>query len=231
MDDAHESPDIGTTVTGILRRRPATKILLATRPYGADQLMNDLHPVGLHPTSVPHLQLDDLSLAEAIDLSAAVLGTGHEPEVVRRLAAIGRDCPLIIVVGGGLIRQGQLDPSLMTNSSLLRDEVMRRFARALTADPAIAEPAVRGEVLRTVAALQPCRLNEPEFRQAAEMLTGQAFDQVMVHVRQLENSGILLRRVDAARIVPDLLGDAILTDAIVDSRPEPPPATWTAFSR
>jgi hypothetical protein len=216
VDDAHESPNVSTTVASLLRARPATKILLATRPYGVDQLLSDIRFAGLHPTEVPHWLLGDLSMAEAADLAAAVLGSGHDSDVSRRLAAIGHDCPLIIVVGAGLVRQGVLDPGHMSNDNMLRDEVMRKFAEVLATDAAVAEPSVRREVLQAVAALQPFRLLQPEFRHVAEALTGKAFDQVLVHLRQLENSGVLLRRGDAMRIVPDLLGDAILTDASVD---------------
>ncbi|MER6590350.1 hypothetical protein ABT214_00475 [Micromonospora purpureochromogenes] len=218
VDDAHESPGIATTVVGIRRARPTAKILLATRPYGVDHLLKDLRVAGLHRTDVPHWRLEDLPLAEATDLAGAVLGAGHDEDVARRLAAIGRDCPLIIVVGGGLIRQGKLDADRVTNDGLLRDEVMANFAKALTADAAVAEPGLRREVLHAVAAMQPFRMNEPEFRASTEALTGRAFDQIVPHLRELENAGVLLRREDAVRIVPDLLGDTLLADAIVDIR-------------
>jgi predicted transcriptional regulator len=218
VDDAHESPGVATTVAGIRRARPTAKILLATRPYGLDHLLRDLRAAGLHRIDVPHWRLEDLSVAEATDLAGAVLGAGYDEDVARRLAATGRDCPLIIVVGGGLIRQGMLDADRVTNDDLLRDEVMATFAKALTADAAVADPSLRREVLHAVAALQPFRLNEPEFRAAAEGLTGRAFDQVLPEVRELENAGVLLRRENAVRIVPDLLGDTLLADAIVDIR-------------
>lgn len=218
VDDVHESPGVATMVVGIRRARPTARILLSTRPYGVDHLLKDLRAAGLHRTDVPHWRLEDLPFAEATDLAGAVLGAGYDEDVVRRLAAIGRDCPLIIVVGGGLIRQGKLDADRVTNDDLLRDEVMANFAKALTADAAVAEPGLRREVLHAVAALQPFRLNEPEFRAAAEALTGRAFDQIVPQLRELENAGVVLRRENAVRIVPDLLGDTLLADAIVDIR-------------
>ncbi|WP_435204931.1 hypothetical protein [Micromonospora sp. bgisy143] len=218
VDDAHESPGVATTVVGIRRVRPTARILLATRPYGVDHLLRELRGAGLHRTDVPHWRLEDLSFAEATDLAGTVLGAGHDEDVARRLAVIGRDCPLIIVVGGGLIRQGRLDPDRVTNDDLLRDEVMAAFTKALTADTAVADPGLRREVLHAVAALQPFRLNVPEFRGAAEALTGRAFDQILLQLHELENAGVLLRRENAVRVVPDLLGDTLLADAIVDIR-------------
>ncbi|MEU8004177.1 hypothetical protein AB0B66_23725 [Catellatospora sp. NPDC049111] len=218
VDDAHESPGVAAMVVGIRRARPTARILLATRPYGVDHLLLDLRGAGLHRTDVPHWRLEDLSFTDATVLAGAVLGEGCDEDVARRLAAIGRDCPLIIVVGGGLIRLGLLDANRVGNDDLLRDEVMATFAKALSSDASVADPGLRREVLYAVAALQPFRLNEPEFRTAAEALTGRAFDQVLAQLRELEYAGVLLRREDAVRIVPDLLGDTLLADAIVDIR-------------
>ncbi|MET7425039.1 AAA family ATPase [Dactylosporangium sp. NPDC005555] len=217
VDDAHESTSVANTIAGILRVRPGTRILLSARPYGLVYLHRNLRTAGLHPTEVPHWQLPDLTGTAATDLAEVVLGEGHDPDVARRLAAIGRDCPLLIVVGGSLIRTGNLDAARVGTDDLLRDEVMDRFATVLTSDPA-GESGLRREVLHAVAALQPFRLNQQEFRSAVEAVTSRPFDQVMFQIRGLESAGVLLRRGDAVRIVPDLLGDAVLTQAIADVR-------------
>ncbi|MEU1749031.1 hypothetical protein [Micromonospora arida] len=218
VDDAHESLGVATTVVGIRHERPTARILFATRPYGVDHLLRELRGAGMHRVDMPHWRLEDLSFAEAAALAGAVLGAGHDEDVARRLAMIGRDCPLIIVVGGGLIRRGRLDAGRVTSDDLLRDEVMAAFAKALTTDTAVADPGLRREVLHAIAALQPFRLNEQEFRAAAEVLTSRAFDQILPEFRELENAGVLLRRENALRVVPDLLGDTLLADAIVDIR-------------
>ena len=75
---------------------------------------------------------------------------------------------------------------------------------------------VRQEVLRAIAALQPFRIDQPEFRSALSALIGRPFDQVMPQARHLEEAGVLIRRGHSLRIAPDLLGDAILAEAAMD---------------
>ena len=69
---------------------------------------------------------------------------------------------------------------------------------------------VRIEVLHAVAALQPLRTADAEFRDALVALTGRAYDQVAPHLAALEEAGLLLRRGETFRVVPDLLGDWLL---------------------
>ena len=68
-------------------------------------------------------------------------------------------------------------------------------------------------MLRAVAALQPLRTRDGDFRDALEELTGRAFDQLVPHLSAWEDAGILLRRGQTYRVVPDLLGDALLARA------------------
>ena len=89
----------------------------------------------------------------------------------------------------------------------------------------------RQEILKGVAVLQPFRLDQPAFRSALEELTGRAFDQLMPHLRRLEDAGVLTRRGTAIRIIPDLLGDTVLAEACLDLRSRAlQPATLNASS-
>ncbi|MEV4349152.1 hypothetical protein AB0J83_32240 [Actinoplanes sp. NPDC049596] len=213
LDDAHESPSVAAMVSAVRRDRPTARILLAIRPYGLPNLLNELRQAGVHRTELPQWELEDLTIPDATTLAAEVLGAEHDHEHTRgRLAVIGRDCPLVIVVGGGLVRQGALDPSRVATDETLRDEIMNAFATA------IAAPGRRRDVLQVFAALQPFRVDEPEFQSAAEAVTGLPFDQVLNELRDLEDTGVVLRRGTALRIVPDLLGDTILAGAIADIR-------------
>jgi len=216
IDDAHDRIDNATIIGGIRRARPNAKILLSLRPQGLGQLAADLRQVGLHPSDLPSWTLDDLLTTEAETLAQQILGQQANPAVVRRLAAIASDCPLLIVVGATLIKRGQLDPGLLESSDSIRMEILTRFRDAVVADPTVGDPELRREALRAVAVLQPFRMADLVFREAMANLTGKAFDQVMVHLNGLESSGVLLRRGASLRVVPDLLGDVILSEAAVD---------------
>ena len=93
---------------------------------------------------------------------------------------------------------------------------MTAFRDAVAATDPAADPSVRQEVLRAIAALQPFRVGQAGFRTALSELAGKPFDQLMPHIRRLEEAAVLLRRGDSLRIVPDLLGDVLLADAAAD---------------
>lgn len=99
----------------------------------------------------------------------------------------------------------------------MRAEVMEAFRDAMTAGAEAGDPDVRREVLQAVAALQPFRTDDAVFRSAVSVLTGRSFDQVMPYLRALEAAQILQRRGASLRVVPDLLGDAVLASACADA--------------
>ncbi|MEV1198845.1 helix-turn-helix domain-containing protein [Microbispora rosea] len=216
LDDAHEWPEIGRIIAGVTRARPRAKIILSMRPYGQSRLSADLRHLDIRITELPTWTLGDLKRQEAEALACEILELPVEAPLAQRLALAAPDCPLLIVVGATLIKRGQLAPDLVESSDVIRSEIMNRLQEAIVVDPAVADPELRREVLRAVAALQPVRTNTPDFRSALTRITGKAYDQVVPHLRNLEEAGVLLRRGDSLRVVPDLLGDAILIGAAVD---------------
>ena len=101
IDDAHERSDVAALVRGIAQRNPAAHVLLALRPYGLGLLASDLRHVGLHPTDIPRWELGDLTPDNAEALASQALGAPASDSIVRCLAHLTADCPLITVVAGG----------------------------------------------------------------------------------------------------------------------------------
>src|SRR5260370_3053694 len=103
-------------------------------------------------------------------------------------------------------------PRRLEGDDRLRRELMESLAYAVS-------PSVTGQcevheaVLRGVATLQPLRTADADFRASLEALTGRAFDQLAPRLSAWEDAGILLRRRETYRVVPDLLGDALLARA------------------
>ena len=216
IDDAHDRSGLSGVITGIRRARPGAKIVLSLRPQGRGQLRADLRAVGLHQSDVHEWCLDDLELTAAEALAAEALGPHASPALPQQLAALAPDCPLLIVVGGALIDRGRLDPARLAFGAAFREEIMTAFRDAVAlADPA-AGPDIRQEILNAIAALQPFRIDQPPFRSALSGLAGRPFDQLMPHIRHLEEAAVLIRRGNSLRIVPDLLGDAVFADAALD---------------
>jgi transcriptional regulator with XRE-family HTH domain len=218
VDDAHERTDVAELIAGINRTRRQAKVLLALRPYGMTQLASDLRRVGLHPSEFPTWELEDLQAADSERLSREILGPDLNASVVQRLAHASTDCPLITVVGAGLIKRDQLDPRRLEVDESIRTEILRAFRDALVADPATGDPGLRRSVLDAVSVLQPVRTDVGLFQSAIMQLTDVPFDRVVTHLRSLEDAGVLLRRGQSIRIVPDLLGDVILAEACFDER-------------
>ena len=216
VDDAHEVTEITGIVAGIWRRNRNAKVLLATRPYGLRMLKEGLARHGLLPTPHAEVVLEDLDLDAAIELAREALGGTAPDSVARRLAALTTDSPLVTVVGGVLIRQGQLDPGALEQDTNVRLHIMRGFRDALVNDPLAYDPPTRRAVLDALAALQPFRTSEAAARESLSAIVGKPYDELHKHLRSLENAGILRRRGESLRIVPDLLGDVILTEAAFD---------------
>jgi transcriptional regulator with XRE-family HTH domain len=216
IDDAHELTEITSVVAGIWRRNCDAKVVLATRPYGLRTLQEGLARKALLPEPHIEVELGDLDIDDATTLAREALG-GDAPEAVaQRLARLTTDSPLATVVGGVLIKQGQLDPGALEQDDNVRFHIMRGFRDALVKDPLAYDPPTRSAVLDAIAALQPFRTNETSARESLSAIVGKPYDELHKHLRSLENAGILRRRGESLRIVPDLLGDVILTDAAFD---------------
>ncbi|ALQ30257.1 hypothetical protein ATC04_06540 [Arthrobacter sp. YC-RL1] len=216
IDDAHELARISDIVAGIWRHNQNAKVILATRPYGLRTLKEDMACHGLLPTPYAEIMLGDLEFDEAVALAREALGGEESPALARQLAALTVDSPLVTVVGGVLIQQGHLAPTALVHDDNVRLHIMRGFRDALVDDPLSYDPPVRHAVLDAVAALQPVRTNEEATRASLSAIVGKPYDELCKHLRSLENAGILRRRGEALRIVPDLLGDVILTEAACD---------------
>lgn len=129
-----------------------------------------------------------------------------------------RDCPLATTVGGFLIRTGALHPRELEQHDRIRGEILLGFRDALLAESAHGDREHRSAVIDAISALQPFRSGRPEFKTAIAELVGIRYSRISHHLRSLEDSGVLIRRGDSLRIVPDLLGDVVLADACFDKR-------------
>lgn len=212
VDDAHDEPELTSLLNGILRQRPAARILLSTRPFARSSINSTLRSLGVHAQELPQWELPDLELEDAEQLAQVVLGEHFPPAVAQRLAQLTIDCPLITVVGAGLIRRGEIESSKLESNDSIRREVLLAFRDALVADP-VDNHELSSGVINAAAIFQPLRLNDEAFRHAIECLVDAPFDRIARELKRLEDSGVVLRRGESLRIVPDLLGDAILTEA------------------
>ncbi|BAU95643.1 hypothetical protein N24_1381 [Corynebacterium suranareeae] len=218
IDDVHEIASVSQIISGIWRRNPKASIVLAVRPYGRQYLKSDLEQNGLIPESSVEVELKDLSFEEASVLAREALGEEISERVVHRLAGLTADFPLITVVGGSLIRQKELSLLSLEQSGNVQSTILNKFNDVLVTDQSTTDPSLRRKVLDALSVLQPFRSNDQTARQSLENIVGKPFDEIQRQLRSLEEAGILRRRGRSIRIVPDLLGDIILTRAAIDER-------------
>ncbi len=218
LDDAHDRTDVAAAIRAIVQLRPNARVLLAIRPYGLSHLASDLRTIGVHPTEMTQWELLDLTHKDAETLAREALGSEWSEQLVRRLGRLTADCPLITVVGGLLIRRGDLDPNCLDHEDTIRNEILRAFRDVLVADPLSGDPVLRRAVFNALAVLQPFRINDPAFQTTLVNLIGAPFYRANSHIKGLEDAGVVLRRGVTLRIVPDLLGDVILAEACFDER-------------
>lgn len=213
IDDAHDRSDLSGVLHSVIRERPECRVLLALRPYGVPNLDSAVRALGLPRMDVPMWELGDLTIEEAEGLARSIV---HDSQRAVRLASLTRDCPLITVLGAELIQRGSLDSGHIEAATDIRSQVLSAFREALTGKGAHRPSDLRETVLDLIALLQPLRTDAEDFRQLVTDAVDTPWDRVVRELRDLEATGILLRRGNSLRIVPDLLGDAILADAAFD---------------
>ncbi len=211
LDDLLE-PDatLLDTIAGIQRARPDAMVVLSLRPRVVEHWCRRL---GIATESAVDLtvKVGDLSIPDAEALARLALGENEaEERIVELLARAGYDCPLIIVLGSHLYREGNVSRLDLASRDGLRQEVLKAFADSLTSD----SDGTLADVLSAVASIQPVRLEQPEFVAALEQLAPRSRS-VLKSIDQLEDRGLILRRGQVVRIIPDLLGEAVLEGSLV----------------
>lgn len=209
VDDAHRREDVGLLIAYTVRRR--AKLVLSTRP----QLLDDLPSVAarhhIDPREMHVLpSLSPLPQQDVEKLAREVLGPNLQ-YLAHELAAVTRDCSLITVVGGYLLRERRVPPALLTNDDQFRETALAKFFDEIVehAKPGSQERALR-TLLEVIAALAPVQVWTDRFASPGTALTGMDYATVSEWCGRLERHGVLVARHDGLRIVPDLLSDYIL---------------------
>lgn len=212
IDDAMDPEfDLVALVQGVLRERREATIVLSVRPHLVGQLRERLGwtEKDMVDSSVV---VGDLSIAEAETLAQEALGDQATVHRVESLAQMGYDCPFLIVLGAHLVRTARMTDHDLQSQRELRNEIVARFADSVVGG---ANSDSRRAVLSAIAAVQPAPLDEPEFLEGVAAVSRQEPGSVLDVVDELEDLGLIIRRGQRARVIPDLLGDAILERALV----------------
>lgn len=209
VDDAHRRKDLGLLFAYAARTR--TKLVLSTRPQLRDELpsLASRHHIDVHEIIIPDA-LGPLTRDDMEALAREVLGPELQ-QFATGLAAVTKDCPLITVVGGRLLRDKRVLPSLLTNDDEFREAALAKFFDEIVenARPGSEEDAVR-KLLEVIAALAPVNPASRRFVSALGVVTAMDHETATAWCERFERHGVFARRHEGLRIVPDLLSDYVL---------------------
>lgn len=200
-------------VAGICAARPDATVVLSIRPQFEPELRKRLSIAHASANRIK-VEVTDLPIPEAEELAREALGKAASSWTVEQLGRAGYDCPLLIVIGAHLIKEGHLLAESLLGKGNLREEILTHFADALTSG---SNGDRQRSVLDALASVQPARLDDSESRDALIALSDQPEHAVLRAIDELEDLGIVMRRKQSVRVVPDLLGEAILEHALVTS--------------
>lgn len=213
VEDAHErSDDLAMVVTGVLRARPRARVVIATRPYGRHVVQQALRAAKVDEREVPRWDLSALRSEEAYALASEVIGEGKE-HAARVVAHVAADSPLLLVNAATAVRRGDLDVSVLQGHTDVHRLLLEVFVQSALQQSA--QPDDDRALLHAVAALQPVATDVPHFQNALSAILQLPFTRISPRLRALEGTGIVVRRGASVRVSPDLLGDALLTEAAV----------------
>ena len=222
VDDAHRRDDLPALLALSQQRPHVTKLFLSCRPEGIGYLKSQITKGGFDSREFVVLpDAKELSREEVTELGRQALGPEFA-SLAEQLAAATWDCPLVTVVGGQLLAKRAIAPELLERDEEFRDTVLVRFRDILVGKVGDRiDPALCRSLLDLIAAVQPIRLdNEQTLDVEAEFLSRDR-PTLLLSLDVLEEAGVLLRRGNTLRIVPDVLADHILHTANVTSQGQP----------
>ncbi len=217
QDDAHRIETLRPRVLSAIARNPSAKLILAARPQAVEAIRAKLRESGFDADSIEMGEkLPRLTETEMRELAEQVL-SGHPAQAFAGTLAEWSDrCPLIVVLGGKLIKDG-LDFQSFVDHEDFRALVFRRFEDENLARLAEDDPRCREELkrlLRTVAVLAPFPDSRESMQSLARFmeLRGSVLED---RLSRLEAAELVIRTRTGLRVSPDLFADHLVYTSCV----------------
>ena len=198
------------------------KLFLSCRPQGLSHLRSQLAQGGFGVHEVIDLPVvQELSHEEVIKLGREALGSEFA-WLAERLAETTWDCPLVTVVGGQLLAKKDIAPDLLERDEEFRHTVLTRFRDIIIGEVGDRIDTTLGRnLLDLISAIQPIRLDNEQILECEAEYLGIDRPKLINSLSTLEEAGVLLRRGNTLRIVPDVLADHILHQASITFQGQP----------
>lgn len=229
VDDAHDRDDLGPLLEHAAIPANHTRILLATRPYGAERVKGLAARVGLLEPRV--LQIERLTRKELKELAGEVLAEFEaDPTWADHVVNVSGDSPLITVMAARIIAKDQKPPALTSSNEAVRNYVLGKFEKVVVGDLGnAADQPMLARLMELIALVQPFDIQDPYFNQIVEGVLGYDAITGTRLMRLLSDGGIIFKRGRHYRLMPDVLGDYLVERSCVDADGRLSPFAAKAF--
>ena len=218
IDDAHRISDLSPILALTSQYPENIKLILSCRPYGVNYIKSQLNRFNFDSNEIEYLEIKDLNKGDFEKLGLSVLGEDYQ-HFLDSLVQVAQDSPLVIVIGGRLIKEKTISPEMLERHEDFQNLVFNRFEEVIIGkiSDRIQEKFCR-ELLMLISALSPFRLNNERFIKEASNFLNIEVHQLIDSIGILESAEILNRKGYSLRITPDVLSDHILYNACVNNQ-------------
>lgn len=220
IDDAHRSGDLAKIFDLTDQHHEDIKLILSCRSYGINYIKSELNRFNFNPDEIDYLEIKNLKKKDIEKLGSSVLGEDYQ-HFLDSLVQVAHDSPLVLVIGGRLIKEKAISPDMLESHKDFQDLVFNRFQEVVIGNISdrLEEKLCR-ELLMLISALSPFRRNDEGFIKEASDFLNIETHQLIDAIGILESAEILDRRGYLLRIIPDVLSDYILYNACVNNQGE-----------
>jgi len=216
VDDAHDREGLKLLIEHAVEPRRKTRLLIATRPYAEQRIRNELALYSV--LNAPTVRLERLDKHGLRSLVVEVLMEfGGRPEWADAVLQVGADNPLVAAMAARVVAREGIIPEIARGHRELRQVILSRFTDVITGDlGAGADAAPLRAVLVVLAIIQPFHIDD---RRIAELVKatrpGIAAGDVSRALRMLADGGVIYKRGQLHRLMPDLLGDFLIEQSCI----------------
>ncbi|MDO8608057.1 MAG: helix-turn-helix domain-containing protein [Phaeospirillum sp.] len=210
VDDAHDRDGLPLVIEYVLRDGNA-RLLIATRRYAEQRILNEL---SCYNIVEPHrVALDRLTKPVLRELVIEVLEEfGGYPQWADAVLSVASDNPLVAAMAARVVARDGKIPDLAVREGELQRIILSRFAEDIIGHIGMQRDAdMLGNVLNVLALIQPFHIDD---RRVAELVAvaypGIAATDVTRALRQFVDGGVIYKRGQLYRLMPDLLGDFLI---------------------
>jgi transcriptional regulator with XRE-family HTH domain len=216
VDDAHDREGLKLLIEYAVDPHHRTRLLVATRPYAEQRIRNELALYSIVDPSAVRLERLETKALHALVVEVLEEFEGN-PEWAGSILSIAADSPLVAAMAARVVARDGIIPELARGERELRQIILSRFTRVITGHlGSPADAALLRAVLELLAIIQPFHIDD---RRVADLVEAARPGIVAVDVsralKMLVDGGVIYKRGQLYRLMPDLLGDFLIEESCI----------------